>query len=403
MNATTNTEKTALATRPEQSFQLSERAPALSGRDLILHADNFTAMLTLAKVMSQSKQAVPKHLRGNEGGCLAVTMQAMRWNMDPFALALKTYTTDSDGPIAYEGQAIIAALNNSPLLATRLDFRWEGAWEKIIGKFEWRESKKKQDEHGEAKRYLAPTWADKDEDGLKVIVSARLQGESEPRVLELYLKQARVRNSPLWTEDPRQQLAYLGGRRWGRIYAPDVIMGVYTPDELEERETRDMGPADVVSVVPPELMERAKTAAAGGVASYQTFWKGCTNTERALLCEKSDEHENFKRTAVEADEKRTVDNGPGRPTATPGPTPGPTPAASAAPTTAATPAAAQSDPALPVDGKVTEEGVRAMLEKAGNADAVDIAGDWINEVPDQAARGRLQALYEQCRAKFEPK
>ena len=25
------------------------------------------------------------------GGCMAVTMQAMRWNMDPFALAVKTY------------------------------------------------------------------------------------------------------------------------------------------------------------------------------------------------------------------------------------------------------------------------------------------------------------------------
>ena len=29
------------------------------------------------------------------------------------------------------------------------------------------------------------------------------------------MKQARTRNSPLWTEDPKQQLAYLAGRRWG--------------------------------------------------------------------------------------------------------------------------------------------------------------------------------------------
>lgn len=400
MNAATNTEKTALATRPEQGFQLSERAPALTGRDLILHADNFTAMLTLAKVMAQSKQAVPKHLRGNEGGCLAVTMQAMRWNMDPFALALKTYTVDADAPIAYEGQAIISALNNSPLLATRLSFKWFGPWEKIVGKFRQVESKKKMDADGAPKKYIVPAWDfDKDEEGLGVTVSALLVGEKEPRELEVLLKQCRTRNSPLWVEDPKQQIAYRGAGRWGRLHAADVIMGVYAPDELEERETKDMGAADVVPAVPADLMERATKAAAAGVASYQAFWKGCTNTERALLCEQSDEHENFKRTAVEADEKRTVDNGAGRPTATPGPTPGPTPAATAAPAADQAPA---SDPALPVDGKVTEAVVHSMLEKAGNADAVDIAGDWINEVPDQAARGRLQAVYERCRAKFDP-
>ena len=114
MNApTTTAESTALA-------HLDTRAP--TGRDLILQTDNLNAMVRVADLMAGSRQMVPKHLRGNPGGCMAVTMQAMRWNMDPFALAVKTYTVDADGPVAYEGQAIIAALNNSPLLATRLSF-----------------------------------------------------------------------------------------------------------------------------------------------------------------------------------------------------------------------------------------------------------------------------------------
>ncbi len=248
-------------TRAAESTALAhlQPAPALTGRDLILHADNLNAMLTVAKIMCKAKQAVPKHLRENEGACLAVTMQAMRWNMDPFALAVKTYTTDAEGPVACEGQAIIAALNNSPLLATRLSFTWAGAWERIVGRFKEVESKKKDDrgnpildKNGQPKKYIVPAWDfNTDEEGLSVTVSALLVGEKEPRTLTLLMKQARTRNSPLWTEDPKQQLAYLAGRRWGRLHAPDVIMGVYTPDELAEPIERFMGMAEEVGAPPP--------------------------------------------------------------------------------------------------------------------------------------------------------
>ncbi|WP_199784215.1 recombinase RecT, partial [Cronobacter dublinensis] len=66
------------------------------------------------------------------------------------------------------------------------------------------------------------------------------------------MAQAGVRNSPLWEQDPRQQLAYLCTKRWARLHAPDVLLGVYTPDELEERPRveRDITPpaADARSV-----------------------------------------------------------------------------------------------------------------------------------------------------------
>lgn len=48
------------------------------------------------------------------------------------------------------------------------------------------------------------------------------------------LAQARTRNSTLWADDPRQQLAYLAVKRWARLYCPEVILGVYTIDELEK-------------------------------------------------------------------------------------------------------------------------------------------------------------------------
>lgn len=77
-------------------------------------------------------------------------------------------------------------------------------------------------------------------------VWATLKGESEPRTLTISMAQAGARNSPLWEQDPRQQLAYLCVKRWARLHAPDVLLGVYTPDELQEtapRVERDITPS----------------------------------------------------------------------------------------------------------------------------------------------------------------
>lgn len=276
MNAPTQrAESTALTT--------IDNAPRMmGGRELILQADNLNAMIRVSELMAGSGQAVPRHLRKNPGACFAVTSQAMRWNMDPFALAQKTYTTDDNAPLAYEGQAIIAALNNSPLLLNRLVFEWGGAWEKIVGRFVWKDSTKKTDENtGKPKKYLAKNWDDNDEQGLYCTVSATLAGEREPRVLQLFMMQARVRNSPLWVEDPRQQLAYLAARRWGRLYAPDVIMGVYTPDELEEaRPEKFMGAADVVEPPAPTPAPAPEAYAREKFDANFAQWEGIVQSKR---------------------------------------------------------------------------------------------------------------------------
>jgi len=72
-----------------------------------------------------------------------------------------------------------------------------------------------------------------------------------------------IKNSPLWKGDPDQQLAYYSSRAMCRRHFPDVILGVYTPDEMEDE------PRDVTAVVstphflppdaPPALPERTET------------------------------------------------------------------------------------------------------------------------------------------------
>ncbi|CUR95127.1 RecT family recombinase [Salmonella enterica] len=185
----------------------------------IFSPEGMNQLVRFAELMADSKATVPAHLAGKPSDCLAVTMQAAQWGMNPFAVAQKTHVVN--GTLGYEAQLVNAVVSSSNLLSTRLNYRWEGDWSKVNGKSD-----------------KSPS--------LTVTVSAVLKGEAEPRELTISMAQAGVRNSPLWEQDPRQQLAYLCVKRWARLHAPDVLLGVYTPDELQEttpRVERDITPA----------------------------------------------------------------------------------------------------------------------------------------------------------------
>lgn len=184
----------------------------------IFSPEGMNQLVRFAELMAASKATVPQHLAGKPSDCLAVTMQAAQWGMNPFAVAQKTHVVN--GTLGYEAQLVNAVVSSSNLLSTRLNYRWDGDWSKVNGKSD-----------------KSPS--------LTVTVSAVLKGEAEPRELTISMAQAGVRNSPLWEQDPRQQLAYLCVKRWARLHAPDVLLGVYTPDELQEvtpRVERDITP-----------------------------------------------------------------------------------------------------------------------------------------------------------------
>lgn len=207
---------------------------ATSTSALVLDGDSLDKMMRLADVMATGRATLPKHFYGNPADCLAVVMQSMQWKMNPFAVAQKTHLVN--GVLGYEAQLVNAVITTCAPVLDRLHYEWFGAWEKVIGQFTIK--------NGDKGEYRVPGWKLEDEKGLGVKVWATFRGEDEPRVLELLLAQARTRNSTLWADDPRQQLAYLATKRWSRLYCPDVILGVYSPDELEETTpvVRDVSP-----------------------------------------------------------------------------------------------------------------------------------------------------------------
>lgn len=192
-------------------------------QNLLFNHNAMSQLYNLAQVMAKGQSTVPRHLQGNAGDCMAVVMQAAQWRMNPFAVAQKTHLVN--GTLGYEAQLVNAVINTMAPTTGRLQYEWFGEWTNIIGKFV--------EKQGQKGTYKAPGWTSKDEEGLGVRVWATLKGEDEPRVLDILLTQAQTRNSTLWASDPKQQLAYLAIKRWARLYCPDVILGVYTPDEVD--------------------------------------------------------------------------------------------------------------------------------------------------------------------------
>lgn len=217
---------------------VADQNAVINSNVALFDSQYLNAISTFAQIMAQGAATVPKHLQGNQADCMAVAMQAAQWQMNPFAVAQKTHLIN--GVLGYEAQLVNAVISRSGVLANRFEYEWYGPWEKIIGKFNIRK--------GDKGEYRVPGWTMADEAGIGIIIRATLKGEDQPRELDLLFAQARTRNSTLWADDPRQQLAYLAVKRWARLFCPDVILGVYTPDELEDRQEKEINPAPTQKV-----------------------------------------------------------------------------------------------------------------------------------------------------------
>ncbi len=152
------------------------------------------AAIRLAEMMSTSR-LVPAHLQKSPGDCLMVVELAMRFRMSPFAVA--QCTSVIQGKMMLEGKLVAAAVNTAPgVLEGRLAYDFSGV-----------------------------------NDTRAVTVRGTMLGETEPREMTVTLKEAKTTNA-LWTKQPDQQLVYFGTRAWARRHAPEVMLGVYSPEEF---------------------------------------------------------------------------------------------------------------------------------------------------------------------------
>ena len=209
MNAITHTESNALA------------LSGASSTGLVLSNDTMDKAFRMAELMASGRATVPKHLQGSVADCMAVTLQALQWNMSPFAVAQKTHLVN--GTLGYEAQLVNAVLQST------------GA---IVGEFEY-------EYDGEGDRMRCRVGAIPR--GKKTVVWGEWLG----------VNTVTTKNSPLWKTNPKQQIGYLQVKNWARMYKPGAILGVYTADELADHTPTEkhMGAADVVAPPPATYNE----------------------------------------------------------------------------------------------------------------------------------------------------
>jgi len=174
--------------------------------------ENVAQLMEFAKLMAVSGVAVPKWLRGNPGGCLAICVRALRWQMCPFGIAEKSYAVTNKGEerIGFEAQLVHAVIEARAPLKSRL--RHE-----IIGEGDERCCRVTGVFRGEDKPHVYTS------ETLKTLRDARGRNE-----------RGEVKGSPLWSTQPEVQLAYSAVRQWCRLFSPDTLLGVHLLSDDDE-------------------------------------------------------------------------------------------------------------------------------------------------------------------------
>ena len=184
-------------------------------------------VITAAQLMARSRSMVPAFLRENAGGCFGIIWKALAWGMDPFAVASMAYEVENkrtkERTVAYMSQLIHAIIESRAPIKQRLKVRYEGEGDDRIcivsGTFVGEE---------EPREHRSPKLGDRKP-------KKRGRDSRDPRDENgIAEDDAPGPGSPLWYSKPDVQLWHDTSRDWARIYCPDVLLGIYTKEEMEE-------------------------------------------------------------------------------------------------------------------------------------------------------------------------
>lgn len=219
-----------MTTENGSQLPATQRKPAAIVENAIPMFDTsqFEHMTRIATVMARAS-LVPDHIRKGSfeeatANCFMIVNQAMRWNMDPFSVAQACFILH--GKLGYEGKLVAAMLEAK--IGSSLDYEWFGE----PGK----------DDYRIKVSGARPT------DGLVVSIEGTV---GDWKTYEKADGNGPRRVKGNWQGlSSRNQLAYRGAREWARLYAPGLLLGVYTPDEMEDMED-DFRARRAIDVSPP--------------------------------------------------------------------------------------------------------------------------------------------------------
>jgi hypothetical protein len=215
---------------PEQpATPLSRRAELVPVGPSGAAPANLQQQIDFAQFMAKARNALPDHLRGNVGDCLAVLDISSRAGLSPYMVANKTYVQNNR--LCFESQLFHALLVQSGKLKGDLLVTYQG----------------------EGDERTCTVKGTMRSDGIERTHTSQPLKDARPAKND----RGQIKGSPLWADKPDVQLFYDTSRDWIRMFAPTATLGIYAPEEFVEHPIGPEG-AITVSDVDPSLHERLK-------------------------------------------------------------------------------------------------------------------------------------------------
>lgn len=231
MNAVTTQETTALNVTMGfgdlASFEFLQRsAKAFASSSMVPTA--YQAMVTKGYGKSATIEPNPAAVPN----CMIALDMAQRMNANPLMVMQNLHIIE--GRPSWSSQFIISAINSSGKFSPlRFDLVWLDEMDATHATFEWVDGKKVEKKHKvRIKNARCTAWA------IEKATGERL--ESAPVTLEMAVNEGWYgKNGSKWRSMPDLMLRYRSAAFFGRIYAPELLMGLPTAEEVQDVFVQD--------------------------------------------------------------------------------------------------------------------------------------------------------------------
>lgn len=287
-----------------RGFQaMSHMAESLANSTIIPEAFRNTIMVK-DRYDQQAKKWLYKPEQNPNGvsNCIIALNMAQRLGADPMMIMQNLYLVD--GRPSWSSQFIIAAINSSGRYSP-LRFDIIGGDEEIEIPYavtEWvynNDTRKKEpvesNQTAHVKNYKCVAWV------VEKATGERL--ESTPITMEMAVKEGWYqKNGSKWQSMPEQMLRYRAASFFGRIYAPDLLMGLRTQEE-ELDSMIDVTPEPAPQEEPTTLANIQKNVVKNAAANDQNSTSNDV-AEKTVSAKKPEPVQKEAPPAVEAQVKK---------------------------------------------------------------------------------------------------
>ena len=190
-------------------------------------SDNFIMAMQMAKALSEST-IVPQTYQKNPSNCLIAIEQAQRMNISPLMVMQNLYPIQ--GKPSWSSKFLIASINAS---------------RKFDMELQYDETKDK-----DGKPYSCVAWTMKN--------GRRIEG------MEVNMQMAKDegwlgKNGSKWKTMPQLMLRYRAASFFSSLNCPELTMGIYTKEEIEDNDFNEYPMEDLQAQVQKDISENANS------------------------------------------------------------------------------------------------------------------------------------------------